>query len=1119
MERILPESRLTGLRYLTTLLFLLLLTGFFTVVQAQTATLNTDKSDYAPGEPVIITGSGWQPGENVNLLIEHNFFIDHPDEFKTIEASSSGEIYWDGYVVQGWDLDEIFTLTATGQSSGFIVSKNFTDASTFQNVIVSSQTGNLTYGTSGSVTFTITVNRTGSGNLDVDLSQTITLPNGVTSSFSPSRISFSGNTPMFKTSTMTISTSNGSLAGSFNLNVRGTTPANQGSVSKDGGYTLVISKLSASVVVANKTKEYGSADPVLTGTLTGFLGGDNVVAAYSRVAGETVLGGPYAITAVLTPTAVLSNYNITNTPGAFTITVKEASVIVDSKSKEYGSADPVLTGTLTGFLGGDNVVAAYSRVAGETVLGGPYAITAVLTPTAVLSNYNITNTPGAFTITVKEASVIVDSKSKEYGSADPVLTGTLTGFLGGDNVVAAYSRVAGETVLGGPYAITAVLTPTAVLSNYNITNTPGAFTITVKEASVIVDSKSKEYGSADPVLTGTLTGFLGGDNVVAAYSRVAGETVLGGPYAITAVLTPTAVLSNYNITNTPGAFTITVKEASVIVDSKSKEYGSADPVLTGTLTGFLGGDNVVAAYSRVAGETVLGGPYAITAVLTPTAVLSNYNITNTPGAFTITVKEASVIVDSKSKEYGSADPVLTGTLTGFLGGDNVVAAYSRVAGETVLGGPYAITAVLTPTAVLSNYNITNTPGAFTITVKEASVIVDSKSKEYGSADPVLTGTLTGFLGGDNVVAAYSRVAGETVLGGPYAITAVLTPTAVLSNYNITNTPGAFTITVKEASVIVDSKSKEYGSADPVLTGTLTGFLGGDNVVAAYSRVAGETVLGGPYAITAVLTPTAVLSNYNITNTPGAFTITVKEASVIVDSKSKEYGSADPVLTGTLTGFLGGDNVVAAYSRVAGETVLGGPYAITAVLTPTAVLSNYNITNTPGAFTITVKEASVIVDSKSKEYGSADPVLTGTLTGFLGGDNVVAAYSRVAGETVLGGPYAITAVLTPTAVLSNYNITNTPGAFTITVKEASVIVDSKSKEYGSADPVLTGTLTGFLGGDNVVAAYSRVAGETVLGGPYAITAVLTPTAVLSNYKHYKYSRCIHYHSEGSIGNSR
>ena len=41
-------------------------------LKAQTATIVTDKDDYLPGEYVIITGTGWTPGETVNLHFDED---------------------------------------------------------------------------------------------------------------------------------------------------------------------------------------------------------------------------------------------------------------------------------------------------------------------------------------------------------------------------------------------------------------------------------------------------------------------------------------------------------------------------------------------------------------------------------------------------------------------------------------------------------------------------------------------------------------------------------------------------------------------------------------------------------------------------------------------------------------------------------------------------------------------------------------------------------------------------------------------------------------------------------------------------------------------------------------
>ncbi len=231
---------------------------------------------------------------------------------------------------------------------------------------------------------------------------------------------------------------------------------------------------------------------------------DAVTASYSRAAGETVLGGPYTISATLSPSLVLSNYAITYNTANFTITTKTASVTPGANTKVYGSADPTLSGTLSGFLMSDSVAASYSRTAGETVLGGPYTISATLSPSSVLSNYAITYNTANFTITTKAASVTPGANTKVYGSADPTLSGTLSGFLMSDSVAASYSRTAGETVLGGPYTISATLSPSSVLSNYAITYNTANFTITTKAASVTPGANTKVYGSADPTLSGDL---------------------------------------------------------------------------------------------------------------------------------------------------------------------------------------------------------------------------------------------------------------------------------------------------------------------------------------------------------------------------------------------------------------------------------------------------------------------------------------------------------------------------------------------------------------------------------------------------------------------------------------
>ena len=93
----------------------------------------------------------------------------------------------------------------------------------------------------------------------------------------------------------------------------------------------------------------------------------------------------------------------------------------------------------------------------------------------------------------------------------------------------------------------------------------------------------------------------------------------------------------------------------------------------------------------------------------------------------------------------------------------------------------------------------------------------------------------------------------------------------------------------------------------------------------------------------------------------SFSVHPRPATWTTNANSKTYGDNDPNPLTTGSGdFLAADNVTATYSRVAGETVLGGPYHITATLAPAAVLSNYSITNAGAAFTINTRPATLTI---------------------------------------------------------------------------------------------------------------------------------------------------------------
>ncbi len=98
------------------------------LVSSSRASVTTDKTDYAPGQIVTITGSGFQPNEQVQLSL-HEFPEEYPDISFSAVANQQGKFVATDFAPQLIDLERVFTLTAIGQSSGFTAQTAFKDGS------------------------------------------------------------------------------------------------------------------------------------------------------------------------------------------------------------------------------------------------------------------------------------------------------------------------------------------------------------------------------------------------------------------------------------------------------------------------------------------------------------------------------------------------------------------------------------------------------------------------------------------------------------------------------------------------------------------------------------------------------------------------------------------------------------------------------------------------------------------------------------------------------------------------------------------------------------------------------------------------------------------------------
>jgi hypothetical protein len=254
----------------------------------------------------------------------------------------------------------------------------------------------------------------------------------------------------------------------------------QGDLSAGSNYTInflpenfAIAAKSITVTAdANKTKVYGSADPVFTYTIDPALeSGDAFTGFLSRATGENVAS--YAI--AQGDLSAGTNYAITFVSDNFSITAKPVTVTADAgKTKTYGSSDPGFTYTVNPALeSGDAFTGSLSRSAGENVAS--YAISQGNLSAG--TNYTITFVPANFTLTAKAITVTADpNQTKSWGTSDPALTYSVNPALeSGDVFTGSLSRVAGEAV--GSYAIQ--IGSLSVGSNYSVSFVAADFSITV----------------------------------------------------------------------------------------------------------------------------------------------------------------------------------------------------------------------------------------------------------------------------------------------------------------------------------------------------------------------------------------------------------------------------------------------------------------------------------------------------------------------------------------------------------------------------------------------------------------------------------------------------------------
>ncbi|WP_295719297.1 cadherin-like beta sandwich domain-containing protein [Mucilaginibacter sp.] len=475
--------------------------------------------------------------------------------------------------------------------------------------------------------------------------------------------------------------------------------------------TPVIAQANATVKVNNTTVASGSA----SGALSLNPGSNIITTVVTAQDGITTKIYTTTITKDKTPQAITFNSIPAVTYGAadFTLGAVAASTLPVSYTSDNANVATVTSAGLVHIVGVGTVNITASQAGNTTYLAA-------------------TNVSQQLTVNKAVLTYTADAASRDYGAANPTFTGSVSGFVNGDSKATATtgtmvftstanatSPVTTDNTKVIKYPITGSGLSAANYSFVQATANSTALTLNKIVITYTAQPATKVYGAANPLFNVVFTGLANGQTIdqVAfsfAYATTATESSPIGSYPVTV-----NGLDALNYTFTPAAsnttiFTITKANLTFTAQAASKHYGEANPSLSGAITGYVNNETAATAlagtpvYNTTATTTSSVGGYPITL---SGVTAANYNLiaaaaNNT--ALTIAKNTLSYVATPASRAFNTANPSVTGTITGFLNGDTQASAttgtlsFSTAVTLSTPVGTYAINGSGLSSA---NYNI------------------------------------------------------------------------------------------------------------------------------------------------------------------------------------------------------------------------------------------------------------------------------------------------------------------------------------------------------------------------------------------------------------------------------
>src|ERR1051326_1466062 len=1036
------------------------------------ATVRTDQDDYTPGQTVTITGSGWQPGEQVTITLVESPNIDtHPAI--TVTADANGKIADSSFVTDQHDFQVRFFVFAHGSASDAATS--FTDGGGAVAVAGVNSTTATTFSYTG---FSDSACTTVAGGQGQNFPKTLTVTGNTSANLGL------GNANFFK---VTIPTDpagfkfvNWSNAASGTNRTTACLAAGAGNNTTTVQANFVPANVATtlSLTVSPGSVSFGSAgpvslqatlkdaanNPVAGASITFAVNGVNLSPAATTNANgvATFNYNPSALAASTTAYPVSASFSAaviggtsylaSSATGSLTVT-KATPVITWPNPADitYGTALSATQLNATASSNGNPVAGTFTYTpAAGTVLnaGNNQALKADFVPTDTTDFNSVLGTTALINVLKATPVITVTDPAPTFDGTAKVATASATG-IGGAVVSGTFAftyKDASNTPIASPtnagsYSVTASFTS----SDTNYSNATGTGTLTINQATptVTVSGGPFTFDGNSHAATVTVTGGGGvtvsGSSAV-TYNGVATVPANAGTYAVAVSFTS----SDPNYSNASGSGSIIINKADsttvvTVAGGVTFTYDAAAHPATVAVTG-AGGLSLTPAPVYSCGHAPINVADSGCTASYNFAGDANHNPSSDSKTYTINKATPLVTVSGGPFTFDGSPHAATVTVTGVgsvtVSGSSAV-TYNGAATPPTNAGTYAVSVAFT--SADNNYSNASGSGSILINKADSTTVVSvagGTTFTYDANPHPATVSVQG-EGGLSLTPDPVYSCGHAPINVADSGCTASYSYAGDANHNPSSDSKTYTINKATPTVSVSGGPFTFDGGTHAATVTVTG-VGGATVsgssAVTYNGVATVPTNAGTYAV--AVTFTSSDNNYGNATGSGSIVINKADSTTVVTvpgGPTFTYDAMTHPATVSVTG-AGGLSLTPDPVYSCGHAPINVADSGCTASYSYAGDANHNPSSDSKTYTINKATPTVSVSGGPFTFDGNAHAATITVTGVGGaavsGSSAV-TYNGVATVPTNAGTYAVAVTFTS----SDNNYGNATGSGSIVINKA------------------------------------------------------------------------------------